>query len=243
MANDVANIRRRESIQRIEAAISGIFHDIQCIAKEFERIWATHASYGKVPTSIDLKPLRGLADDILTKDNISKLGMGVVLEPGVLGGCDMFCEWRHIGGDGRPAQLDLNFNRSSESYYNYRDKPWFTQPREDGKSVVEGPFIDLYGQDAYILTFTQALFSRDSFIGIAGADVDLGRFERILVPSLLHLNHEALLINETGRVLATNNARWLPGERFLAPKTGSDAEQHITQLARNTASWRLVEYF
>ena len=167
----------------------------------------------------------------------------MVLEPGVLTDCDMYCEWRHLVGEGRPAQLDLNFNRSSESYYNYRDMPWFTQPRENGKSVVEGPFIDLYGQDAYILTFSQALFSKDSFIGIAGADVDLGRFERILVPSLLNLNHEALLVNESGRVLATNNTRWLPGERFQDPEAGLDTERHVTPLAQDTANWCLVEYF
>lgn len=231
--------RRRECVMRIEDAIASVFDDIERIASEFERLWDKQASSGKAPASADLKLLRTVADHLLTHDNRWMLGTGVVLEPGVLSDCDMYCEWRHLVGEGRPAQLDLNFNRSSDSYYNYREMPWFTQPRDTGARAVEGPYIDLYGQDAYILTFARPLHMDDDFIGIAGADVDLGRFERALVPGLLALDHEALLINETGRVVASNTPAWLPGE-LASRSTGAGAV--VTALGALHAHWTLLEH-
>ncbi|MDC8804076.1 cache domain-containing protein [Halomonas pacifica] len=233
--------RRQACLRRIEAALDGVFDDIERIAAELERLWEGQAGLGKAPVSADLKSLRTLADDRLTRDNRWVLGTGVVLEPGVLADCDMFCEWRHLVGEGKPAQLDLNFNRSSDSYYNYRDMPWFTQPRETGRRVVEGPYIDLYGQDAYILTFARPLQCRGDFLGIAGADVHLGRFERILVPGLLQLEHDALLVNASGRVIASNTPGWLPGERFRMPDQGSPPGCLVTPLAGQHAHWQLVE--
>lgn len=233
--------RRQACLRRIEAALDGVFADIERIASELERLWEGQAVQGKAPGPADLKPLRALADDLLTRDNRWMLGTGVVLEPGVLADCDMFCEWRHLVGEGRPAQLDLNFNRSSDSYYNYRDMPWFTQPRESGQRAVEGPYIDLYGQDAYILTFVRPLHCRGDFLGIAGADVHLGRFERILVPGLLQLEHDALLVNASGRVIASNTPRWLAGERFRMLEKGSRPGCLVTSLAGQHAHWQLVE--
>ncbi len=242
MSTEPMTERRRACLRGIEAALDGVFDDIERIASELERLWERQAALGKVPASGDLKPLRTLADDLLTRDNRWVLGTGVVLEPGVLADCDMFCEWRHLVGEGKPAQLDLNFNRSSDSYYNYRDMPWFTQPRETGHRVVEGPYIDLYGQDAYILTFARPLHCRGDFLGIAGADVHLGRFERILVPGLLQLAHDALLVNASGRVVASNTPRWLPGERFRVPDDGSQPGCLVTPLAGQHAHWQLVEF-
>tara|TARA_B100000678_G_scaffold231938_1_gene200733 strand:+ start:1664 stop:2395 length:732 start_codon:yes stop_codon:yes gene_type:complete len=229
---------RQECVQCIENAIAGVFNDIERMAAEFERLWAKQAARDRAPSSGDLKQLRTLADELLTQDNRWMLGTGVVLEPGVLSDCEMYCEWRHLVGEGRPAQLDLNFNRSSDSYYNYREMPWFTRPRESGDRVVEGPYIDLYGQDAYILTFARPLHMEGDFIGIAGADVDLGLFERVLVPGLLALDHEALLLNETGRVVASNTPSWLPGELAPNPEAGAV----VTPLGAQHAHWMLLEH-
>lgn len=237
-ADDMA-ARRRECVLSIESAITSVFEDIERMAAEFERLWKKNVTGDGVPASADLKPLRAIADHLLTSDNHWMLGTGVVLEPGVLSDCDMYCEWRHLVGEGHPTQLDLNFNRSSDSYYNYREMPWFTRPRGSGERTVEGPYIDLYGQDAYILTFARPLNIGGEFIGIAGADVDLGQFERALASGLLTLDHDALLLNEAGRVVASNASNWLPGER--APfSTGRGAV--TTTLGSLHANWRLIEY-
>ncbi|MEO9588664.1 MULTISPECIES: cache domain-containing protein [Marinobacter] len=239
MKSPEAKNQRLQCRLNINNAIASVFGDIEHVAQEFERLWSKKVGPGRSPASADLKLLRVVADKLLVDNNRWMLGTGVVLEPGVLSDCDMYCEWRHLVGEGRPAQLDLNFNRGSDSYYNYREMPWFTRPRDLGTTTIEGPYIDLYGQDAYILTFARPLHVDGDFIGVAGADVDLGRFERALTPSLLALEHQAILLNEEGRVVASNTSDWLPGERM---RDSADFETVVTSLGEQYTQWSLLEY-
>lgn len=238
-ANETNN-QQRQCVLSIESTIASVFENIQRVANEFERLWNKKVALSRAPpASVDFKLLRVTADHLLIDDNRWMLGTGIVLEPGVLSDCDMYCEWRHLVGEGRPAQIDLNFNHGSDSYYNYREMPWFTQPRDSNSPTIIGPYIDLYGQDAYIMTFTIPLKINGDFLGIAGADVDLARLEQALLPSLLALDHQAILINEAGKVVASNTSAWLPGER---KNYTMDTEAVITSLDEHYTDWVLLEY-
>ncbi|RHW20016.1 cache domain-containing protein [Pseudomonas jilinensis] len=241
MAEDALNRELQDCISRIDVSISNIFAQIDILAREVCAIWQQQGSPGKAPAARDLKSLRPLIDSHLAAPRSCLQGTGVVLEPNVLQDQEMYCEWRHLTTNGRIAPLDLNFNRSSDSYYNYRDMPWFTRPRSTGQRVVIGPYIDLYGQDTYILTFAQPLNVDGRFIGIAGADIALGRFERILVSGLLKMSHEAFIVTDEGRVVAANTANWTAGE--LARHAMSRSENHCTvvDLGEQASHWALVQ--
>lgn len=96
----------------------------------------------------------------------------------------------------RLSPMTLNFNRRSESFYNYQSMPWFARPKNTGSNVVVGPYVDLYGADMYIMAFSLPIHVDGRFVGIAGADIALHRFERILLSSLIKMENEALIVQE-----------------------------------------------
>ena len=80
------------------------------------------------------------------------------------------------------------------------------RPKNTGSNVVVGPYVDLYGADMYIMTFSLPIHVDGRFVGIAGADIALHRFERILLSSLIKMENEALIVSEEGRIIAANTA-------------------------------------
>ncbi|WP_027897346.1 cache domain-containing protein [Zestomonas thermotolerans] len=228
-----------ECAKRIDASLSNIFAGINELRDAAARLWQNLSS-GQ-PSSRDIATLRPLMDRRLTAARGLLQGTGVVLSPGVVQDKDLYLEWRHLNQLGRIAQLGLNFNRSSESFYDYRDKPWFAGPRDTGDSVVAGPYVDLYGQDMYILTFASPIRVDGRFVGIAGADVALNRFENVLVSSLVRLPHEALIVSDEGRVVAANTANWAVGDLARNAFERSSNPGRIVELGEGCARWSLVE--
>ncbi|MNO50084.1 Methyl-accepting chemotaxis protein PctA [compost metagenome] len=230
-----------ECAARINVSIGNIFEQIATLADEVIRIHTSLADGGRPMTSADLAPLRPLIENNLTQPGSCMQGSGVVLQPGTLQDRDMHLEWRHLGKGGRVVPLSLNFNRRSESYYDYRDMPWFSGPQQSGHAAVAGPYIDLYGQDMYILTFAMPILADGQFLGIAGADIALNRFERVLAPRLMRMSHEALIVTEEGRVLAANTANWPAGELASHGFGAAQAGCRSVELGDGSAHWTLVE--
>ena len=74
-----------------------------------------------------------------------------------------------------------------------------------------------------MLTCATPVVVDDRFLGVAGADVVLGRFEDELLPPLLDLAEPAVLVNAERRVIASNDARWTTGEKLKTmPAVGAD---------------------
>ncbi|EJM47858.1 hypothetical protein PMI28_05749 [Pseudomonas sp. GM48] len=56
---------------------------------------------------------------------------------GELADQELFLEWFYRPSSGNVAPMMLNFNRQSESFYNYQSMPWFTRPKLTGEASVE----------------------------------------------------------------------------------------------------------
>lgn len=227
-----------ECAERINASLGNIFAHIDELIAAVTAIWYELPS--RRLTTRDLSPLRPLIDSKLSNSRNGLQGSGMILDPGALEDKEMHSEWRHLNHAGRITPLSLNFNHSSESYYDYRDMPWFARPRDTGNSVVIGPYVDLYGQDMYILTFASPVFIEGHFIGIAGADVALSRLESILIPSLVRLPRETLIVSDEGRVIAANTANWSAGEMATSRSGRLDGNYRSVELG--AARWNLVEH-
>ncbi|MCP8464942.1 cache domain-containing protein [Pseudomonas sp. ZM23] len=227
-----------ECAQRIDVSISNIFAQIGTLAEAIDRTW--RKTDGKPVSSADLASLRPLIETCLTQRDSCLQGCGVVLQPGVLQDREMYLEWRQLGSGGRAVPLSLNFNRRCENFYDYRDMPWFATPRDSGRSSVVGPYVDLYGQDMYILTFSSPILVDGHFIGMAAADIALNRFERVVTAKLMHLQHEALILSGEGRVVAANTANFIAGEMASAG-FAADARCQHAPLAEQSAHWTLVQ--
>ncbi|OYT95909.1 MAG: histidine kinase [Pseudomonas sp. PGPPP3] len=219
---------------RIDASIRNVFAQLDELAGELRDLWLRLQAEGRRPSSRDLRALAPLINTTLAEHNWL-CGTGVVLEAGELSDRELHLEWHSHGADGRPTPMPLNVNRQSERFYNYQKMPWFNTPRSSGQPWVDGPFVDLYGADLYILAFSLPILLDGRFIGVAVADVAMQDFERVLLSNLLRLDREAVIINGEGRVLAANTAHWCTGEMIR-----SFGQQRTLQL-EGAARWALVE--
>ncbi|WP_374439206.1 cache domain-containing protein [Pseudomonas panipatensis] len=240
MATPMSCEEIRECAQRIDVSISNIFAQIGVLSDEITHLWQRCNDAGRVMTSTELASLKPLIESSLSKAGSCLQGTGVVLQPGVLQDKEMYLEWRQLGAGGRVMPLSLNFNRGSESFYDYSDMPWFSRPRNSGRSTVVGPYVDLYGQDMYILTFSMPILVNGQFIGVAAADVALNKFERVVTSSLMRMSHEALILSSEGRVVATNTANWTAGEMASLGLSRIDSDCQYMPLAEQSAHWTLA---
>ncbi|WP_458734104.1 cache domain-containing protein [Zobellella taiwanensis] len=231
--------RLNQCVTRINAAISCIFRQIDVIHHQVSTLLEASCQQGTQPRSTDIATLKPLISEQLSLGHPCIQGNGVLFAPNVLSDREMYCEWWHKSTGERPAPMTLNFNQNSETYYNYIKMKWFSTPKETAQSTVVGPYVDLYGQDMYILTFSRPIHIRDEFVGVAGADIALNRLENILIAELMKVKDEALIITREGRVVAANTADWCAGDMargLLARRTA----RKVTELPSTLSNWSLL---
>ncbi|MCY1307145.1 hypothetical protein D9M70_570480 [compost metagenome] len=92
----------------------------------------------------------------------------------------------------------------------------------------------------YVLTFTMPIYVQERFIGVAGLDLSLHNVERLLVRSLMRLEHQAVLVSADGRVIASNTANWMVGDLAQALLNTLPVDGVRLALAESEAGWSLV---
>jgi hypothetical protein len=123
-------------------------------------------------------------------------------------------------------ELDPDLRPDSVGFYDYPTAPWFAVPRRTGGRHVAGPHVDVHGTGQYLLTFTVPVLLHATFLGVAGVDVAVGRFEAHLLDRLG--SAEAfLLVNDDERVVLSTSPWWLVGNLIPA---GTTAGARATRL-------------
>lgn len=228
--------------QQLNSTLGTIFSQIRKLVDETLELWERVAADGRQPDARDLASLRPTIEQMLQATGAFGCGGGVILEPGCLTDREMHLEWWYLADGGKTLPLRPNFDRSRENFYDYTEMLWYSRPRDTGKSVVEGPYIDLYGTNMYVLTFTVPMYIKGRFIGVAGLDLSLHNVERLLIRSLMRLEHETILIAADGRVIASNTPNWMIGD--LAGSLLHAAPEHGERLplGEPDAGWSLVHF-
>lgn len=222
--------------ERLEGVFSTVFEQLNALAEQVVTVWDALAIEHRKPTSKDLAFLQTTIEERLSSNDTYVHGTGVVLEPGELADQELFLEWFYRPASGKIAPMMLNFNRQSENFYNYQGMPWFTRPKLTGQPSIEGPFVDLYGTELYILAFSVPIFAGGHFVGVAAADIALHEFDQLLTRCLLRMKNEAFIINGEGRIVAANSANWFVGNRASHP-----AAARVHQLQPLSINWSLVQ--
>lgn len=227
-------------VRQLDTNLETIFRQARQLVEETRALWERVLSEGRQPGAKDLVSLRPAIDQQLLATGAFGCGGGVIVEPGRLADRDMHLEWWYLADAGKTLPLRPNFDRRRENFYDYTAMPWYSRPRDSGKPVVEGPYVDLYGTNMYVLTFTIPIIVQGAFIGVAGLDLALHTVERLLVRSLMRLEHEAVLLSADGRVIASNTANWMVGD--LVPELLESMPQEGVRLAlaQSKAGWSLV---
>ncbi|MBE8515957.1 PDC sensor domain-containing protein [Amycolatopsis sp. H6(2020)] len=216
--------------QRIGEAVDFVFAGLAELDSRVRSCWErAQAETGEVKKA-DLEALRPTIHASLRAPGNHFCGTGVVVAPGALADAQLHLEWWQRRPENRLERLQLDFSPASEDFYDYRQMPWFAEPRDERRGVVFGPYVDLNGADLYILTFTRPVVVGDEFVGVVGADMPLGSFERLLLPPLKHVAGDALVATHEGRVLAANTPLWTPGSlarNLLQNKYTSDVDRVV----------------
>jgi hypothetical protein len=217
------------------------------VSREVERVFTTvsrvrdlvlanHRSSRErenVVHAVEIERLRPPLFDLLA-ENPMAIGLGVIFVPGLLPHRESGLEWWQSASDApSPVRLEVDLRAESLDFYDYAAAEWFALPQQTGDRHVAGPYVDVHGTDRYLLTFTEPVTADGTFLGVAGVDVAVTRFETQVLQGLADLPVEILVIAPEGRVVLSTRSRWLTGD--LVPADA--APERLPLLA---LSWQLA---
>ncbi|WP_095129292.1 cache domain-containing protein [Pseudomonas sp. Irchel s3h14] len=241
MANEMSANELSQCATLINASISNVFKGLNDMSAQVLSIWEHQCCKTKRPSQGDLKPLLPIIRQILNSESLKFHGAGVVFAPGELEDREMHLEWWCRTQKEEIQPLTLNFNSRSDRFYDYLHMPWYTRPQQTRQPSIDGPFVDLYGTEQYIVAFSVPIFFAERFIGVAAADISLHSLEPLLVRSLMRVSNEALLLNAEGRVLAANTPSWLAGDLIRGPLSLDKEQGRVLSLIDTSSYWSVVE--
>jgi hypothetical protein len=209
---------------RVEALLRDTFAGIETLRALAVDVHRRAVAEDRAPTTEDLSTIRPTVLAHLSS-HARLAGTGVIAAPGVLADQPRWLEWwRRPPADGDPLPLAVDLDTGNIGSYDYPLAPWFDVPCRTGRRVVVGPYVDYAGTDEYILTFAAPVSSDAGFFGVAAADIRTNDFERAMLPILNSEGPATVLVNATGRVLASNTPAAIVGS-MVHP--GRDAHQEL----------------
>ncbi|WP_127473545.1 cache domain-containing protein [Microbacterium sulfonylureivorans] len=140
-------------------------------------------------------------------------GAGFVATPGTLRDAEWHLAW-WLGGSGveravrRLATID---DPSHEQFRDYTGLEWWRVPAQTGSRHLTGPYVDYVCTDDYTVTITTPVMVQGAMVGVVGADALVDRLERELLPAMRSGGTPATLVNASGRVVTSTDARREPG--------------------------------
>lgn len=212
------------------------------VAEVVERVFATvaavrTAALGPAAREGFTTGAAVLGDDVralLLEPGQLAVGLGLVVAPRAQR--PLRLEWWQVDPDGGALRtLEPDLRPTSLGYYDYTATEWFDVPRRTGHRHVVGPYVDVHGTGRYLLTLTEPVVVDGEFVGVAGADVSVRRFEAHLLRVLGRLTGPFVLVNEEERVVLSTAPQWLVGE-LVAPDVASCVP--VAEVAG--APWRLL---
>lgn len=190
--------------------IESVFDTVEDILREALHRHRRHGAAGGL-TEDDVRAMVPGLHARLREPGQLAVGMGLILEPGLLPSQPLCLEWwQQAAGSEEPVRLEVDLHPDSLDFYDYAATDWFAIPRRTHRRHVVGPYVDVHGTDRYLLTLTMPIEADGVFLGVAGADVPLTRFESVVL-GCLGSAVEAVLTNGEGRVVLSTSSRWITG--------------------------------
>jgi hypothetical protein len=150
--------------------------------------------------------------ELLREPGQLAVGLGLVVAPRPDLGLPQRLEWWQVDPDGGQLHtLEPDLRPMSLGYYDYTTTEWYDVPRRTGRRHAFGPHVDVHGTGRYVLTLTEPVVAESGFVGVAGADVPVRRFETHLLRALGRLPVPFVLLNDEDRVVLSTAPRFLVG--------------------------------
>jgi hypothetical protein len=210
-----------------------VFADLAVLAEETTRIISPSGTSRSM-----LESLRPVVDKIVAEQGGLVDSAGVSVAPGLLTDADTWHQWWSLIG-GQLVFVPHNLNPASIDYYDYTEMTWFERPLASGRPELIGPYLDFGGANMRIVTASRPVRHGSQTAGVAGADLSMDFIERTFLRNLGRTDEHIALITETGKVVASNSARFAPGTRFEGPRAGlASVSVQVSDLA--APPWHLI---
>ncbi|MGY1726953.1 cache domain-containing protein [Geodermatophilus sp. SYSU D01062] len=162
--------------------------------------------------------LRDGVQELLRESGQLAVGLGLVVAPRPEQGLRQRLEWWQVDPDGgRVHTLEPDLRPTSLGFYDYTTTEWYDVPRRTGHRHAFGPHVDVHGTGRYVLTLTEPVVAASGFVGVAGADVPVRRFETHLLRALGRLPAPFVVVNDEDRVVLSTVPRLLVGSLLPGP--------------------------
>jgi hypothetical protein len=147
-------------------------------------------------------------------------GAGFVAAPGFLADAPWHLAWWlsgsntfGIGPDTASAlrRLDAVSDPDSEQFRDYTTLEWWRIPAHTGTRHLTGPYVDYLCTDDYTVTITTPVRVAGEMAGLVGTDMYVARLEQVLLPVIHESGHPCTLVNASGRIVASTDARRATG--------------------------------
>lgn len=207
----------------VAATIDGIFAMIDGWRDLLESRWRADASLSalRVDPVVESFAVPAVSGDTLLT------GAGFVATPGALIDAEWHLAWWLSGsGAGRSVRrLATIDDPAHEQFRDYTALEWWRVPTATGTRHLTGPYVDYVCTDDYTVTITTPVRIGERIVGVVGADALVDRLERTLLPVMRTGATPATLVNASGRVVTSTDARREPGSILRADGLG-DALRH-----------------
>jgi hypothetical protein len=174
------------------------------------------------PRASALDPIVGaLVSPQLEADGSLITGAGFVAAPGFLADAPWHLAWWLSGtntfGTGadrasaRLRRLEAVSDPDSEQFRDYTTLEWWRVPERTGTRHLTGPYVDYLCTDDYTVTITTPVRVDGEMAGLVGTDLYVARLEQVLLPVIRESGHPCTLVNASGRIVASTDARRATG--------------------------------
>ena len=214
-------------------SLERVFADLDRLAE------ATTKILGEPGTSKSkLEALRPVVEDIVLQHGGLVDSAGVSVARGLFSDADAWHQWWSLVG-GKLVFIPHNLNPASINYYDYTEMTWYERPLTSGRPELIGPYIDFGGADMKIVTASRPVLYEQRTVAVAGADLSMESIERTFLLNLGRREEHVALVTETGKIVASNSARFAPGTRFEGEPGGpGSVTVPVADLA--ASPWHLV---
>lgn len=194
-----------------------VFADLEVLAEATVKIISPSGTSRAM-----LEALKPVVERIVVEEGGLVDSAGVSVAPGLLTDATTWHQWWSFIG-GQLVFIPHNLNPASINYYDYTEMTWFARPLSSGRPELTGPYLDFGGANMKVVTASKPVLHESLTAGVAGADLSMDFIERTFLGGLGRRTEHIALITETGKVVASNSARFAPGTRFEGPRAELDS--------------------
>ena len=209
--------------RRIASTIDPVFAMIDgwrdVLERELEGPFAGALTGASEPTAATLDPVvAALVSAEIERDGTLITGAGFVAAPGFLVDAPWHLAWWLSGSntfgagpDPKLRRLEVVSDPDSEQFRDYTTLEWWRVPARTGTRHLTGPYVDYLCTDDYTVTITTPVRVGGEMAGLVGTDLYVARLEGVLLPVIRESGHPCTLVNASGRIVASTDARRATG--------------------------------